>query len=517
MAYMKTTKFARQSGHKKIRSAKLRDALDFILFGAPYNFGKVQDILYSLVETLSHPLILPFVAAIFIATLLLLYFLGFKVAITTMLVISFSYIFTYLFWVSLSYSHHSYRNPAQSLTPNIKYKHSLILKFSKAEINLDVKDITKGVYKMPNYLSSMLQLSLRDMNRYFVLTRGSRENRPLLTLRGIALVAKNDSAQINLKLGMSSYYDMWYTHYFADVILSRRISRASESSKWVCKTFYPEGRDRSACEEFVTLRNTLSPYLRWHFMNSLSDLEPSSIEVLDETVRGYILKSSNKNKPKWEVCFPDLLPNGLGVTGIVMLKSADAEEPYTQSKQGIFILQTREQNIQDPGLLQWSFAGLIGALDDIFERRNYYRDAGEVPNGGTFFSVFDFLWEEILDEVLMPLELQDLLQKENAIEVRPIGIIINAEKLYQPELIVRVNINVPAADLDKAEKNMQSWETYLKHEKAKRTNLVLVPEFELLSENFAKWMREHKNRYRYIFPIVWALLKEDHEQQTSIT
>ena len=477
---------AHKGKERETQESRRLDLIDYLVFGASYDLGKA----YSVVRLCSKnyycfPLLAIMLLGVIIAFSLLWPDLASSISYLFFIPLLIATFIIVTWFITGGYS--KYRMPFYKLPAKVRYEDSFVINLRNVDINFRPLEHAISEYEVPNSLKSMLRTGAKNLEAHFVMATG-RENRPLITLRKLRF----NGGSLEIDWGVASFYDMWRTHYFADVILARRVSRSSESIKWACDVLY-ERNAKEKCEKLVTLRNVLSAYLNWYFNSRLQQpcFEKSRLSLMQDKeeyafMYTYATSAGDKSS-KAAIAFPEILPNGLGVTGVVILQEKSGEKK-------IALLQLREDNALDPSKLQWSFAGIIGAFDDFLERKSLLADFSN------HFSLDDFMWEELYDEVLRPLD----IPKHTNYKVQALGLIINADKLYQPELIVSVRIPLEKSELTKITKTIQHW----KQADAKSNLRYLNLNNQNDIKEFEQWISTNKpHKMRYIFPIIWALAK----------
>lgn len=237
----------------------------------------------------------------------------------------------------------------------------IIIPSENIKINFNANDY----YQMPPFLEDVLKWLNINKDEYFRISAGSVDI-PKLSLKNITL----DNENLTFNLGITSYYNIFFTHYFADYLLSYEDSMET-------------------VKDTHTLRRYLTPILKNHY--------------------GQLKNSQSIN-------FHYLLPNPLGMTGIICIESQDSY---------FFILKIRENlDAAAKKKLQWSFAGTMDIFPKLFNN----------------FSFEDIINDELYDEVLNYSEFHFL--KELQAKYSLLGIIVNELYLFQPEMFVCVHYKV---------------------------------------------------------------------------
>lgn len=229
-------------------------------------------------------------------------------------------------------------------------------------------------YIFPGMLEASYKWLEQDRDELFLVEAGSLDI-PKLTLKELQYNEENNS--LTIELGVASFYDIFYTHYSPDLKLSSQ--SANESSN-----------------NFTSLRTLY---------------ENSILKYYEESNKNFNLSG--------EFSPIALLPNPLGISGIVVISSSN----------DTFVLLRRrgENEILDRNRIEWSFAGLIEATDWV--HTNY------IP-------FKDFAESELNDEVTRKL----IVLEDKKSEISTIGFVLNPDCLYQPELFVTVKYKLNDGD-----------------------------------------------------------------------
>lgn len=269
-----------------------------------------------------------------------------------------------------------------SIQNKLKWNQSLIYKLERSS-RVTCKFDRNDFYSLPKIIEASNKWTEINKDEYFLVEAGSLDI-PKLTIKSISFNAQAETWDITL--GASSFYDIFFTHYSPDLPLSNQ-----------------QIKD---CGLSATLKSL--------YEKSITEF--------------YKLRSENY-KEKNEIDFFDLLPNPLGVSGIIIVTINEIS--YT-------LLRTRGNlEILDRGRVEWSFAGLIEATEWVHSDNI---DFGEL------------VYTELEDEVLKHLA----ILRSQPFEVEPLGIVLNPDCLYQPELFVKVEYCLSQDSFDALERQVQS-------------------------------------------------------------
>ena len=265
--------------------------------------------------------------------------------------------------------------------------------------------LNENFYKMPEIIDVVLKWVPFDKDDYFMINYGSLDI-PKISLKQLKLKDNN----INIECSLTSFYDVVFTHYFADYIIS----------------------DLSTTEEkkLITIRN-----------------------LLEDTLKNYYDNLIKARSSDLDITMNKLLPNPLGITGI--LKYSFENEEY-------FLVKMRHSTeAASRNRLQWSFAGTLDVLPYIYNRHSNYKIDFE-----------DLFMEELFDEVLKKLNknllFKDLVKIKKEIDYKFLGYTLNPLYLFQPEFFVYINLN----DLnEKIHLNIKNKKFYKNFEDLKKINL----------------------------------------------
>jgi len=282
-------------------------------------------------------------------------------------------------------------------------------------------------------LVSMLSFLPFDKRELFVIDAGALDV-PKISLEEVRVDEKSGS--ISLSVTSVSFFDVYYTHYFADGVLTAADFREESKSP-------------------MTLREMLG-----------TDIEQFVKAQCERFHTSGVLKLFH------------LMPNPLGVTGIVRVK---------HNQQWMYLLRSRGRNvINQIGSVDWSFSGLVES-HEFLDR--YY--AGEKWLDLSQF-VINELWDETFGGRISRDELFELID-----DVSAIGLVFNATYLFQPELIVLVNLS----DYEQASK-------YIDCSERKWLTEQEIESIIKLSEDALHSMQTPKVKFKDIFTPAWRLFQE---------
>lgn len=249
---------------------------------------------------------------------------------------------------------------------NVEIPDELIMPIGK-NTTIEMSFDTSKHYSSPPILDACLRWSEFDHEELFLVEAGSLDI-PKLTL--LCATFDSISQKLCLELGSTSFYDVFCTHYTPDIVLSNQSMNA--------KRHDPKS-------------------LRALFGASIFNYYQHQIKQWQNN------KTLNCSK---------LLPNPLGISGIVILHAATSTYILLQ-KRGSDEIAARNR-------LEWSFAGLIEATSW------FHSSKIDFP---------EFVKSELRDEVANKATILNTLEYK----IEPIGLVFNPLYLYQPEIFVAVN------------------------------------------------------------------------------
>lgn len=248
-------------------------------------------------------------------------------------------------------------------------------------------DLTDHVFERHPSIAAVLDALPMDQSDYFLAHAGALDI-PKLCLRGVKVTEQ----EVVLTLGAGSFREFFFTHHFADFVLSR--SRSKDAG------------------ERESLRKLLEPGYKRAYLSFFEG--GATLPTLD------------------------LTPNTLGVTGLVCLEFAGER---------LFVLQQRGWHESAArGRLQLSYAGTINAYPYLL---------GRDQSGAAPMDLQELADDEFKDEV-MSKPLGQWLSGQLApggISHALAGICCNSQYLFQPELFVWTTVHLSSkASLQQAQK-----------------------------------------------------------------
>lgn len=258
-------------------------------------------------------------------------------------------------------------------------EHHYLELYNAAKVSFNCKDILNSFKKMHPIVSEVLRCTVSDKEGVYRSAVGSLDI-PCATLEELRKEMRDGS--IVIKLASTSYYNVFFTHYFPDYHLTAE--QYDENSK-----------------ERHSLRSLFHKY---------------ALEYIHSCIETFYLGTSVFSP------YP-LFPNPLGVTGICRYKDNNGEY-YIRRLRTETSSVTNEQNTVD-----WTFSGIV--------------QAHELFSGGREeLTLKDYFEREMEDEFLKPLVSLEEARKtiiKNASSI-PLGIVFSNKYLLQPELIVLVDL-----------------------------------------------------------------------------
>lgn len=244
-------------------------------------------------------------------------------------------------------------------------------------------------YEMPGTLKSLLSGMVTDRNQHIRMLRGP-VNRALVKLCSINIRHDKNSTpkQIVMELGACSFRDAFFTHYFPDY----------EIVKGQTPNF--------------TLRQEIGLLVKDHYGGG----------------GGKLIYSPNNPFGT----FP-LLPNHLGVTGIVEFVSQNGKHWY--------VLQIKSNDdAADSKKLMWSFGAMVKMFPDLWSN----------PDSRTLFE------KEFDREIRNYEKFRNLFHGCQERECKVLGLVFNALYLYQPEIIIKISYKADDKVANELEKLVES-------------------------------------------------------------
>lgn len=246
---------------------------------------------------------------------------------------------------------------------------------------LDVESVTvildpSHLFERHKAVASILDALPIDQGDFFLAHAGSLDI-PKLTLRS---VDRSTDGDMTLRLGIASFKEFFYTHHFPDFSLSRSSST-----------------DRGGK---VTLRSLFSPV----YQRAYSEF----------------FESFTENKGAIALELLEYAPNTMGVTGCVRLVGP---------RDSLLFLQRRGfHESAARGYVQLSYAGTLDAYPDYVGKPGGRLSIAELAEG-------EFCDEFAESEVGRMMHLPDC-----EVEHRLVGLCVNSQYLFQPELFIQTTI-----------------------------------------------------------------------------
>ncbi|MCL1067236.1 hypothetical protein L2735_10495 [Shewanella olleyana] len=188
------------------------------------------------------------------------------------------------------------------------------------KVNISLSFDYKEFYNFPSILDASYKWIALDRDELFLVEAGSLDI-PKLTLKTLKYDKEDNSLKV--ELGAASFYDIFYTHYSPDLLISSQSANESNNS--------------------TSLRSLY---------------EHSILKYYEEADN--LFYSSGVFTPL------SLLPNPIGISGIVIINTPN----------GFFVILRRrgEHEILDRNRIEWSFAGLIEATDWVHTKTIPFTD-----------------------------------------------------------------------------------------------------------------------------------------------
>jgi hypothetical protein len=247
--------------------------------------------------------------------------------------------------------------------------------------------LTNDFFNRHGAVEAILDALPLDQSDFFLAHAGSLDI-PKLRLMSITQTEEGHEWE----LGMASFKEFFFTHHFADYVLSRSSSKDSNRVETLRTVF---------ADAYV---KEYGPYFRG---------ECAQLPLMPYT------------------------PNTLGVTGLVRVVCGD---------DSLLVLQRRGMHESAArGHVQLSYAGTINALPQYAFSSSMAGSQGK----NQYVELAQLADDEFLDE-LMTAELGQLIAEHASSRVvthRPAGFCLNSQYLFQPELFVITTIEVSNNDL----------------------------------------------------------------------
>ena len=271
-------------------------------------------------------------------------------------------------------------------------------------------DFNKNLfYTQPRIIQNLLKWVNFDKDDYFRTHYGALD---------ISKIAVNeiliDDEQIFLNCSQTSFYDISFTHYFPDYKLS---------------------------------------------LSSSKDLglQYSLRELFENNIESYYKEVFRLNKFK----LFDLLPNPLGLTGIVNIEFKDTS---------FYLLQIRHSSeIAARNKIQWSFAGTIDVVPNLYKDDILFQE---------------FVEDELFDEVVYKEKELKILENEKY-NASLLGMVINPLYLYQPEFFVLINYKLDETKYNLKRYLIDNEKRTIEHIKSKnklKTNFIVLTSLSKIKE-----------------------------------
>jgi hypothetical protein len=296
--------------------------------------------------------------------------------------------FRILFYRGTTGSYEENRHHTQSVGEN--YPWLPLNDVNSESVIFDCSAIAQMVEMHP-FVASAIRFTLFDKDDNFRIEAGTL-NVPKCSLSNIII----RDGKVIFSLQSVSYYDVFYTHYFADYELSH------------------EGYEENNHNKIISLRS-----------------------LFGASARDYIDGQIAKFPEARELRPYPVFTNPLGLTGVCFYKKSDGER--------IFIGRERGDNVANEARrLDWSFSGIVEAHP-------------LVRSGGAVIDVRDFIDFEIQDELFEPLLADGSPPLADAIQdIFTLGVCFSEKYLYQPELVVLVELRLGADAINFLEKYTHS-------------------------------------------------------------
>ncbi len=251
---------------------------------------------------------------------------------------------------------------------NFKVKKKILFNLDIDNVNIELDKTT--YYKSPEVIENLLKWVDFNKEAYFRIHYGSLDISKL-TLNKFIYKEKGNDISLNLSCSLTSFYNIIYTHYFPDYILS------------------------SSSSTDLKNKSTLRYYLH---------------ETLERLYSKEVLRSK-----KFELT--ELLPNPIGITGIISLQFSNVT---------YYLLQVRHgTDAAAKDKVQWSFAGTIDFVP------KFYKNESDIK-------FKDLVIDELEDEIIHKHDIFTNLGKMNP-SYKLIGFVLNTLYLYQPEFFVHIS------------------------------------------------------------------------------
>lgn len=261
------------------------------------------------------------------------------------------------------------------------------------DLAIDCQDIAE-LKELHPFIESAIQFTDFDKEDNFRLEAGTL-NVPKCAL--LSLQIHGD--RVTLFAGATSFYSVYYSHYFADYRLSR------------------DSTDENTHASGVSLRSTFGT-------------------CAENFLRMQIAEALERNRGAQIELYPyPIFPNPLGLTGICFFRTSTGERFYIARHRGANVINESQR-------LDWSFSGLVEAHPFVAPR------AARV-------GLKEFVGMEMTDELLKPIFAHAMRKgpvgEDFVIEptsYRALGLVFNGKYLFQPELVALVELGVSPGGID---------------------------------------------------------------------
>ncbi len=292
-----------------------------------------------------------------------------------------------------------YRGTKGSAERNI-VEHASVSSYPWLPLHSETTDLTidcqyiAELKELHPFIESAIQFTDFDKEDNFRLEAGTL-NVPKCALLSLQI----HDGHVTLFAGATSFYSVYYSHYFADYRLSR------------------DSTDENTNTGGVSLRSTFSTsaenFLRSQIAEALERNQCDQIEL-----RPY-----------------PIFPNPLGLTGICFFRTPTGERFYIARHRGANV-------INEARCLDWSFSGLVEAHPFVAPKT-------------ARIGLKEFVGMEMTDELLKPIfahaVCKGLVGENFTIEpasYRALGLVFNGKYLFQPELVALVELGVSPSGID---------------------------------------------------------------------
>ncbi len=201
-------------------------------------------------------------------------------------------------------------------------KGDLILSLNIEESKVKLQFDQFNHFTLPAFIESFWRWSRVNRDEYYLIEAGSLD---IAKLTVTSFAFSPDRNNVVIKLGQTSFFDVFFTHYCPDLT----VSKVQNSER----------------DEEKSIRSLLSHSLSQHYEDSIKAI---------------------KNDTSNELTTPRYIPNPIGMSGIVMLEV-----------EGINYVVLRRRDTGDVaarGAIEWSFAGLFESTDWLHTQSINFRE-----------------------------------------------------------------------------------------------------------------------------------------------